>query len=70
MKPPSLALTFVIAFWIVYGIVAAYALYPALPPVNRGLLLILGGAAIIPVAVTVAFLLYAAPAHSVDDRTC
>jgi hypothetical protein len=32
-----------VVFWIAYGIVAASALYQALPPVNRDLLLILGG---------------------------
>jgi membrane protein DedA with SNARE-associated domain len=58
MKRPSRALTFVIIFWIVYGVVAAYALYHTLPPLNRELLLILGGAAVFPGAATLIFLRY------------
>ena len=58
MKRPSPALTFVIVFWIVYGVVAAYALYQSLPSLNRELLLILGGAAIFPGAATLVFLRY------------
>ena len=54
MKRPSLALTTLIIFWAVYGVVAAFALYQALPPLNRELLLILGGTAVILVIATLA----------------
>lgn len=70
MKRSTLPLTTLIIFWVVYGFVAAYSLYEALPPLNRELLLILGGAAIIPLAATFAFLLYARSRHSNDDPTC
>jgi putative effector of murein hydrolase len=70
MKRPSLPLTTLIIFWMGYGVVAAYALYQALPRLNRELLLILGGAGIVPVVATFTFLLYARSRHSIDDRTC
>lgn len=69
MKRPSLPLTALLIFWFVYGVVAAYTLYEALPRLNRELLLILGGAAIFPVVATFTFLLYARSRHSIDDRT-
>jgi hypothetical protein len=68
MKQPSLPLTTLIIFWFLYGVVAAYVLYQALPRLNRELLLILGGAAIFPVVATFTFLLYARSRHSTDDR--
>jgi hypothetical protein len=70
MKRPSLPLAALIIFWMGYGVVAAYTLYQALPPLNRELLLILGAAAIFPVVATFTFLLYARSSHSIDDRTC
>jgi ABC-type arginine/histidine transport system permease subunit len=68
MKRPSLPLATLIIFWFVYGVVAAYALYQALPRLNRELLLILGGAAIFPVVAIFTILLYARSRHSIDDR--
>jgi hypothetical protein len=59
-------LTTLIIFWFVYGVGAAYTLYQALPPLNRELLLILGGAAIFPVVATFTFLLHARARHSID----
>jgi hypothetical protein len=45
MKNPSPALTMLILFWAVYGLVAAIVLYEALPPVHLELLLLLGSIA-------------------------
>ena len=69
MKRPSLPLTTLVIFWCVYGVAAAYALYQALPRLNRELLLILAGAGIFPVVATFTFLLYARSKHSIDDRS-
>jgi hypothetical protein len=70
MKRPSLPVMFLIIFWIVYSVVAAYALYQALPLLNRELLLILDGVAVFPVFATFAFLFYARHRHSIDNRAC
>jgi hypothetical protein len=70
MKRPSLPVMFLIIFWIVYSVVAAYALYQALPLLNRELLLILGEVAVFPVFATFAFLFYARHRHSIDNRAC
>jgi hypothetical protein len=70
MKRPSPALTFIIIFWIVYSVVAAYALYRGLLPLNRELLLILCGAAIFPGAATFVFLRYARSRRFMDDFNC
>jgi hypothetical protein len=43
MKRPSPALAMLILFWTVYGLVAAVALYPALPPLQLELLILLCG---------------------------
>lgn len=43
MKRPSPALTMLMFFWTVYGVVAAMVLYQALPPLQWELLLLLGG---------------------------
>ena len=43
MKRPPPALTMLIFFWTVYGVVAAIVLYRALPPLQWELLLLLGG---------------------------
>ena len=51
MKRPSLPLTTLVIFWCVYCVAAAYALYQALPRLNRELLLILAGAGIFPVVI-------------------
>ena len=69
MTRPSLPLTTLIIFWLVYGVAAAHALYQALPRLNRELLLILGGAGIFPAVATFTFLLYARSRHSIDDHT-
>jgi hypothetical protein len=69
LKRPSLALMMLIIFWIAYCVVAAYALYQALPPLNRELLWILGGAAVFSIVATFAFLSYARFGHSIDNRT-
>jgi len=52
MRLPSPALTALGFFWAVYGIVAAFALYQELLPVQRELLVILGGTGVILVAIT------------------
>jgi hypothetical protein len=56
MKRPSLAITALIIFWTAYGLVAAFALYQALQPLNRELFLILGGTGVILVIATLALL--------------
>ncbi len=70
MKRPSLALTMLIIFWVVYFAVAAYALHQALPPLNRELLLILSGAAVFPILTTLMFLFNARSRRHFDDRCC
>jgi hypothetical protein len=70
VRRPSPALTFIIVCWIVYSIVAAYALYQALLPLNRELLLILGGAAILPGAATFVFMRHARPKRFIAGSNC
>lgn len=43
MKRPSPALTVLMFFWTVYGVVAAVVLYRAMPPLQLELLILLGG---------------------------
>lgn len=50
MKTPSAALTMLTFFWLIYGVVAAVALYRALPPVHLELLVLLGGIGAVLVA--------------------
>jgi hypothetical protein len=50
MKTPSPALTMLILFWLIYGVVAAVALYRALPPVHLELLVLLGSIGAVLVA--------------------
>jgi hypothetical protein len=50
MKTPSPALTMLIFFWLIYGVVAAVALYRALPPVHLELLVLLGSIGAVLVA--------------------
>lgn len=50
MKRPTPALTVLIVFWVAYGLVAAIVLYRALPPLQRELLVLLGGTAAVLVA--------------------
>jgi hypothetical protein len=52
MKTPSPALTMLIFFWLIYGVVAAVALYRALPPVHLELLVLLGSIGAVLVAVS------------------
>jgi len=49
VSPLSVA---VIAFWVAYGVAAAIALYRASGPVQRDLLLVLGGFSLLFAAVT------------------
>jgi hypothetical protein len=64
MKRPSSASTAVITFWVVYGVVAAWALNDALSPLKRELVLVLGGAGAILVVVTFALLFRARSSSS------
>ena len=51
MKRPSAALTMLIFFWVIYGLVAGVELYRAMPPLQLHLLILLGGiAAVLAVA--------------------
>jgi hypothetical protein len=43
MKRPTPALAMLIVFWVVYGVGAAIVLYRALAPLQRELLVLLGG---------------------------
>jgi len=61
---------FIIIFWIVYSVVAAYALHQALLPLHRELLLILGAAAIVPGAATFAFMRHARSKRFIADSNC
>jgi hypothetical protein len=67
MKRPSPALTMLIFFWTVYGVVAAIALSRALPPLQWELLLLLGG---IGAALVVAslVLLWRGPSGALADE--
>ena len=60
MKRPSPALTVLIFFWMLYGLVAAVVLYRALPPLQLELLVILGGIGSV-LAVASLVLLWRAP---------
>jgi hypothetical protein len=68
MKKPSLALTALIIFWAVYGLVAAVVLYETLAPLNRELFMILGGTAVILVITTLALLRHAPSDASVGGH--
>jgi hypothetical protein len=69
MKHPSLQSMIITIFWIVYIVAVGYVLYGSLPPLNRELLLILGAAAVVPVAATLALLHYARSKRALDDGT-
>lgn len=68
MQRSSPALATLAIFWIVYGIGAPSALYQALPPVNRELLLILGGTGVILVIGIFALSLRGRSRSSAADR--
>lgn len=66
MKRPSTALTMLMFFWAVYGLVGAVVLYQTLPPLQLELLIILGG---IGSALAVAsVVLWRAPSRSASDE--
>lgn len=69
MKRPSLAVTTLTILWAAYSLVTAFALYQALPPLNRELLLILGGTAVILVIATLALLRCAPSDASTEERS-
>jgi hypothetical protein len=54
MERPSLALATLIAFWVIYGIGAGWALYQGTPLLSRPLLLILGAYSVFLVLFTAA----------------
>jgi len=68
MKKLSTALTMLIFFWVIYGLVAAVALYQALPPVQLQLLVLLGGIAAVLAAASVVLLWHASAGAPVDER--
>ena len=70
MRRPSPALTFIVVFWIVCGIAAANALYQELLPLNRELLFILCGAAILPGAATFVFMRHARSKRFIAGSNC
>lgn len=68
MNRPSPALMMLIFFWVVYGLVAAFVLYEALPPLQLKLLLLLGGIGAVLAAASLV-LLWRAPSRApVDER--
>lgn len=67
MKRPSAALTMLIFFWVIYGLVAAVALYQAMPPLHLQLLVLLGGIGAVLAAASVV-LLWHAPAVDPGDE--
>lgn len=67
MKRPSPALTMLIFFWTVYGLVAAVVLYRALPPLQLELLILLGGIGSV-LAVASLVLLWRAPSSTASDE--
>lgn len=68
MNRPSPALMMLIFFWVVYGLVAAFVLYEALPPLQLKLLLLLGGIGVVLAAASLV-LLWRAPSRApVDER--
>jgi len=66
MKRPAPALAMLIVFWVVYGVVAAIALYRALPPLQRELLVLLGGTGALLVAASFV-LLWRVPFRAPSD---
>jgi hypothetical protein len=68
MKRPSPALTMLFFFWAVYGLVAATVLYRALAPLQRDLLLLLGGIGAVLVVVSFVLLSRAPAGASADEQ--
>lgn len=68
MRPPTPALAAITVFWVIYAIIAAYVLYQVTPPVNRVLLIILGGYAAVLALVTGVLLRRSRPALPDRDR--
>lgn len=68
MKRPSAALTMLIFFWLIYGLVAAVALYQAMPPLQLQLLILLGGIAAVLAAASVVLLWHASDGTTGDEQ--
>ena len=68
MKRPSAALTMLIFFWLVYGLVAAVALYRALPPLQLQLMALLGGLAAVLAAAGVVLLRHVSAGRHDDGQ--
>jgi len=69
VKKPSLSTVIITVFWVAYGCVTAYVFYRAIEPVERDLMNILGGfALVLIIGVAMLFIPKRRTRRFIDDK--